>query len=394
MKPRLSREALQDYEEREHSLVKHTILESYLERLLMIVGQWAPKIAYIDGFAGPWKSAAADLSDTSPGIAIRTMAACQANLASKLKKTVRVRSVFLETDDERASLLEQHIPGVPANIVSPEVWRKPFEWAIPDLLKWLEPDEFAFVFVDPFGWKGIVEPARLAPLLQRNKTELLINFMWNFINLATGHDDQRANLVAIFGEGWEAAAMGASETKRRELMHLYRQRLTDTCRGVTRTRLRTAMLPVEYVHQDKVVFYLVYTTHNPTGLVTFHEEAEETSRQQKRLKLQYRLDKILRSQGQADIFSADGHDAERRMSQNEVKRQWLALFPDIGSELLVDAAVMADLIEHSDYLLSEHQVAIAELIHDGIIENTQAKRLRPKFPVNYTKKGEILRRLK
>lgn len=54
---------------------------------------------------------------------------------------------------------------------------------------------------------------------------------------------------------------------------------------------------------------------------------------------------------------------------------------------------MADLIEHSDYLLSEYQVAIAELIHDGVIENTQAKRLRPKFPVNYTKKGELLRRL-
>ncbi|TCV97727.1 three-Cys-motif partner protein [Luteibacter rhizovicinus] len=394
MKPRLSREALQQYEEREHSLVKHTILESYLERLLMIVGQWAPKIAYIDGFAGPWKSAAADLSDTSPGIAIRTMAACQANLASKLKRTVRVRSVFLETDDERASLLEQHIPGAPANIVRPEVWRKPFESAIPDLLKWLEPDEFAFVFVDPFGWKGIVEPSSLAPLLQRSKTELLINFMWNFINLATGHDDQSANLIAIFGEGWEVAATGASETKRRDLMHRYRQRLTDACRGITRTRLRTAMLPVEYVHQDKVVFYLVYTTHNPTGLVTFHEEAEETSRQQKRLKLQYRLDKLLKNHGQADIFTADGHDAERRTSLEEVKRQWLAFFPNPGSELQVDPTVMADLIEHSDFLLSEYQIALAELIEEGVIENTQAKRPRSKFAVKFAKKGELLRRLR
>lgn len=321
------------------------------------------------------------------------MAACQANLATKLKKTVRVRSVFLETDDERATLLEQHVPGAPANIVRPEIWPKPFESAIPDLLAWLEPDEFAFVFVDPFGWKGIVEPASLALMLRRNKTELLINFMWNFINLATGHDDQSANLVAIFGDGWEAAAAGPSEAKRRELMHRYRKRLTDTCRGITRTPLRTAMLPVEYVDRDKVVFYLVYTTHNPTGLVTFHEEAEATSRHQKRLKLQYRLDTVLKKHGQPDIFTADGHEAERRVSRDEVKRQWLAHFPTVGSELLVDAGVMADLIEHSDYLLSEYQVAIAELIRDGIIENTQAKRLRPKFPVNYTKKGELLRRL-
>jgi len=393
MKPRPFQAALQHYEEREHSLVKHTILEAYLERLLMIVGQWAPKIAYIDGFAGPWKSTTPDLLDTSPGIAIRTMAACQERLQTKLNKTVRLRSIFMETDEERASLLEAHTRSAPANITQPEIWRKPFQTAIPDVLRWLDADEFAFVFVDPFGWKGIVEASSLAPLLRRPKTELLINFMWNFINLATGLPEQHDNLVALFGEDWDTAGLGHA-SKGRGLMRRYRDRLVETCTGACPHTLRTAMLPVEYVDRDKVVFYLVYTTPSATGLMTFHEEAEAVTKTQKRLKLQYRLDMVAKKSGQPDFFSADGHEAERRISLDEVKRQWLAHFPQVGSELQVDAAMMANLIEHSDFLLSEYQLAIAELIAAGVIENTQAKRLRTKFPVNYTKKGELLRRLK
>jgi hypothetical protein len=72
----------------------------------------------------------------------------------------------------------------------------------------------------------------------------------------------------------------------------------------------------------------------------------------------------------------------------------MAHFPNVGSELQVDAAVMADLIEHSDFLLSEYLMGIGELIEAGVIENTQAKGHRTKFPVNFKKKGELLRRLK
>ncbi|GLQ45985.1 hypothetical protein GCM10007862_10360 [Dyella lipolytica] len=393
MKPRPAREALKHYEDREHSLIKHIILESYLERLLMIIGQWSTKIAYIDCFAGPWKSAAADLSDTSPGIAIRTMGACQANLQSKLGKTVRLRSVFLETDDERASLLEAHVQNAPQNIVQPEVWRKPFNDAIPDIIRWLEKDEFAFVFVDPFGWKNLIEPAVLAPFLRRPRTELLINFMWNFINLATGHEEQHANLEAVFGKDWRDATAGNADVKQRELMKLYRQLLVDTCNGHIPKPLRTAMLPVEYVDKKKVIFYLVYATHNATGLVTFREEAEQVAIEQTRLKLQHRLDAVAKQKGQGDFFSADTHEDAPKPPSQEVKDLWLRQMPTIGNTLTVDSELMADLIEDSDVLLSELQAALAVLIYDGIVENTAAKRLRPKFPVNYKKK-EMLRRIK
>ena len=46
--------SLQGYAGREQSFLKHTILETYLERLFMIVGRTEVVINYVDFFAGPW----------------------------------------------------------------------------------------------------------------------------------------------------------------------------------------------------------------------------------------------------------------------------------------------------------------------------------------------------
>lgn len=64
------------YKGREHSLVEHKVkvLERYLMRLLMLVGQYrADTPGYVDCFAGPWESEAEDLTDTSIDIALRQM---------------------------------------------------------------------------------------------------------------------------------------------------------------------------------------------------------------------------------------------------------------------------------------------------------------------------------
>lgn len=387
-------EALGRYEDREHSLVKHTILASYLERCLMIIGQRWEKVAYIDCFAGPWRSSVPDLSDTSPGIAIKIMAECQAKLrGAPFNKQVRLRSVFLETDAQRADILDDHVQRAPSNIIKPEVWRTSFNEATPLLLSWLEPREFAFVFVDPFGWKNIVEPAVLAPFLRRQHTELLINFMWNFINLATGLTAQDHNMSAVFGKGWQDDLASGGEAKQRELMRRYRQQLTQVCGRQGGQRLRTTMLPVEYIDKKKVIFYLVYATQNPTGLVVFCEEAEKTVREQKRLKLQHRIDQKSKMHGQGDFFNADAHEDERSGPSPELMKVWLRKIPQVGGTLKVDKIVMADLIEETDALISDLQTALRQLIEDGIVENTHAQRPRPVHAVRYSE-GEVLRRLK
>jgi hypothetical protein len=53
--------------------------------------------------------------------------------------------------------------------------------------RWICNDEMTFVLIDPTGWKDVISPKVLAPILRKTSVEMLINVMWNFINLATGH---------------------------------------------------------------------------------------------------------------------------------------------------------------------------------------------------------------
>jgi len=55
----------QDYKGKEQSFIKHRLLETYLERLFMIIGQHENRIRYVDCFAGPWKTESDNLKDTS-----------------------------------------------------------------------------------------------------------------------------------------------------------------------------------------------------------------------------------------------------------------------------------------------------------------------------------------
>lgn len=64
------------YEGREQALVKHALLTSYLEKLVLIIGMSAKKagraeICYVDCFAGPWGAPNDDLEGTSISLSPR-----------------------------------------------------------------------------------------------------------------------------------------------------------------------------------------------------------------------------------------------------------------------------------------------------------------------------------
>ena len=61
------------YEGREQALIKHLLLKSYLERLLLIIGMGGRRsgrveLCYVDCFAGPWGDESDDLANTSIAI--------------------------------------------------------------------------------------------------------------------------------------------------------------------------------------------------------------------------------------------------------------------------------------------------------------------------------------
>lgn len=97
---------LKNYEGREHSFVKHCLLESYLPELIYRVGQKWDSIVYVDGFAGPWKTKHPNYADSSFGIAIDALRACQDGLRMRFQRELQIESILVEQRKEAYSHLK------------------------------------------------------------------------------------------------------------------------------------------------------------------------------------------------------------------------------------------------------------------------------------------------
>lgn len=59
------------YTGREQTLVKHFILQKYLERFAYIVGSHWDTLTYVDCFSGPWNARSEKFEDSSFAIALK-----------------------------------------------------------------------------------------------------------------------------------------------------------------------------------------------------------------------------------------------------------------------------------------------------------------------------------
>ena len=85
----------ESYHGREQAFVKHQLLETYLLRLFMIIGQYQKNIRYVDCFSGPWQEGCDDLQDTSIGIALKIIQKCREGL-KQMGRNVTFQALFIE----------------------------------------------------------------------------------------------------------------------------------------------------------------------------------------------------------------------------------------------------------------------------------------------------------
>jgi len=393
----MDREKLEPYEGREQASVKHFLLESYLERLIMITARSRyDRIAYVDAFAGPWKSARDDLTDTSFARAIEVMHAARMTLANKFQRSVLFRALFVEHDQERFARLKKFADERSTPEVEIRAINEDFAESSESVARWIRADEMAFVLIDPTGWKDVISPVTLASLLGMPNVELLINVMWNFINLATGHINQEQNLKRIFGEEFPVLSAEGSISEGVNWMRAYLNRLR-TAGGTARTssRLRTAWFPVEFPSKNRVFYYLTYVTHHVKGMIVFLQESERALHYQRQVKFVVEQKRREAESRIVDIFgdTLHGQDSSRNHSESDVRSLWLETLPSAGAEVHIDESRIADMAETCGCLISRLQSALRDLIEQGILENIDAERTRPKNVVNY-EKGETIRRLK
>ena len=149
----------ESYRNREQAYVKHHLLRTYLERLFMIIGQTQSIIRYVDCFSGPWNEQDENLQDTSIGISLGIMHKCQAGL-KRMGKSVRFQALFIEKDKRAFEKLEAYLSTCTSLDVITAARNGEFYDLREQILNWCGQDDFTFFFIDPKGWKRVIEIPR------------------------------------------------------------------------------------------------------------------------------------------------------------------------------------------------------------------------------------------
>ena len=380
----------ESYRGREQAFVKHKLLEAYLQRLFMIIGLNRDIIQYVDCFSGPWQEGSADLSDTSIGIALKIFEKSREGLTG-VGRNVHFRALFIEKDDAAYEKLQNHLvilqqPGITTSSFHSDF----FELRNP-ILEWCGPDVFTFFFVDPKGWKNVVEIPTLAPLLRRPHSEFLINFMYDFLSRTYSQEFFRNNMRAIFGEVLELESL-SPEAREAFLIRRYKERLKE----ISPDRWGKAWavsVPILYPVIDRTLYHLVYLTRHPKGITVFMEVSEKLEFMQRRV----REDAKVREKGglQRDMFAASKARDQKNAIIAEIKPHWLGKLSTSATWFGVEE--LAEMMEETGWFESEFQTAFHELEKEGKaknIDSTGRRRTRYIHFSDHKGKGERLKILR
>ena len=230
-----------------HTAAKHAILRRYLQAWLPILGRHHGRIVYMDGFAGP--GIYAEGQPGSPVIALNAAVQQQNSLPGE------VIFLFIEENQKRlVSLQEQLAPLTRPARFRVETYHGNCNKVLSDLLDGLNGDGGklapTFAFLDPFGFSHT--PMTLVTrLMQHQRCEVMITFMFEEINRFLAHPDQPNNFDDLFGSNeWQSALLQPTpETRRSFLKQFYQQQLRSSAgiRYVLAFEMRNRANNLDYV---------------------------------------------------------------------------------------------------------------------------------------------------
>lgn len=247
-----------------HTKIKHEILKRYLDAWLPILGSWAGRIVFIDGFAGPGR-----YSGGEPGSPLIALQALLNHPYFAQPRTGReVVFIFIEQDPERVSSLRQEIDSIPRpEWVKVEVLEGEFVDHMTEILDAVETDRKrlapTFAFIDPFGFKGL-PLALVSRIMHHPRCECLVSFMYEDINRFLAHPSTtiQAHYDELFGTAeWRTiSAIIDPETRKERLVTLYGEQLQNVA-GLKYVRT------FEMINQgNRTEYFLFYGTNDKLGL--------------------------------------------------------------------------------------------------------------------------------
>lgn len=263
------------YSGREQTRTKHFILKHYLQALAFKVLNISD-ITYVDGFSGPWQTKTEDFSDSSFMIALSVLQDAQERVRTRTGKLRQIRCFFSENNPDSFIQLKEAVARFhrPAAGFEIKTYCGEFEDAVPEIQSFIG-SSFPLIFIDPTGWTGYPFD-KIRPLFLRSKCEVLINFMYDFVNRFASSDDAAtiASLDPILGgPGWRDR-LDPRLARGLAVERLFRETL-KACGNfdfVISTK-------IDKVTAERPHFFIAYGTKHPDGLKTFRQTEYEALRE-------------------------------------------------------------------------------------------------------------------
>lgn len=374
------------YDGREQALIKHTLLESYLQKLVLIVGMAAGRgkqaeLCYIDCFAGPWGDDSDGMDSTSIAVSLRVLDACRQRLES-LGVSASIRALYIEEDARAFGRLSGYLKASTPSGIRTHSLCGDFVALRAEILRWTGTDSFAFFFIDPKGWKD-ARIEILRKLLERPRSEFLINFMYDFINRTMSMTDWQPDMKELLGKSIDLAGL-MPEQRESAILKTYRDSLKSCMPSASaQYPARSAYVRVMDPKSDRPKYHLVYLTSHPRGIVEFMEISEEVDLVQKQVRAVKRDAARQDKTGTADMFGAEtlvepkaGH-----ASPEDVDAYWLRYLE--SSIRAIRRNEFAAILEETNWFPGDLQASLVRLIARGAVRNLDAQGKRPRKPLHF-----------
>jgi three-Cys-motif partner protein len=287
------------YIDREQTKTKHFILKNYLQALAFKVLRYFD-LAYVDGFSGPWKTESENFLDSSFMIAISVLKDAQNQIFLHTQRRPKVRCFFSENNRQAYEKLATAVGPYnnPAENFEIKTYCGDFENAVPEIQSFIG-NFFPLIFIDPTGWTGYPFD-KIQSLFRHAKCEVLINFMYDFVNRAASMSDERtiASLNPILGgPGWQER-IDETIPKGQAVEKLFR----DTLQKVGEFEY-VISTKIDRPTADRPLFFIVYGTKSSKGLEAFRDIEYRALRGQARDRANAKDRKRETRTGARDLFA-------------------------------------------------------------------------------------------
>jgi three-Cys-motif partner protein len=277
---------------REHTYVKHYLLEKYLSRWGYKIGSTWDTLVFIDGFAGPWGAKDEEFADASFGIAIKALNDAVDALLKVRQRSVRGVCVFVEKAPKPFAKLDAFARNHSTDRVRAKALKGRFVeniQAIDEYIAAAGANPFKFVFLDQKGWAA-TPMEKLKPFVSERPCELLFNLMTSFLTRFVDRADLAPSYHALYvrpGVLERIRALPKGTGQREELA------VDEYCRSLRE------ICDFQYVSQavimdptkEKVRYYLVFATNSLHGIEVFKKAEMEAAEAQDEVRHEKRIEK-------------------------------------------------------------------------------------------------------